>query len=86
MDEQPPTDEFGDVSVFSDERLAKLKKEADRLYLVMESAVKKSDSAIDGFKVWAETALKNEQEFYQASKDYLAELMKIKDETYKPKF
>lgn len=80
------TDEFGDVSVFSEERLAKLKNVANEQFTTMSEIIKKSEAALLGITEWLKAAEKNERAFYTASKAYVETLKAIESETYKPKF
>lgn len=80
------TDEFGDTSVFSEERLAKLKTKANEQFTAMCETIKRSEAAISGFAEWAQAAEKNERAFHTASKAYVETLKAIQDETYKCKF
>lgn len=80
------SDEFGDVSVFSEERLAKLKGEANENFTKMCEIIKRSDSALAGITEFLKVAVKNEHAFHTASKAYVETLKAIESETYKCKF
>lgn len=79
-------DEFGDVNVFSDERLAKLKEKANTEFATMADIIKKSEMALEGIVEWLKAAEKNERAFYTASKAYVETLKAIETEMIKVKF
>lgn len=79
-------DEFGDIYVFSEERLAKLKDKANTEYTAMVGIIKNAESALSGFAEWARAAEANEKRFVTASKTYVATLKEIEDEMIKTKF
>lgn len=80
------TDEFGDVNVFSEERLAKLKSVANEQFTTMSEIIKKSEAALTGIVEWLKVAEKNERAFYTASKAYVETLKAIETEGIKVKF
>lgn len=83
MNEQ---DEFGDVNVFSDERLAKLKEKGNAEFQTMAGIIQKSEMALEGIVEWLKAAEKNERAFYNASKAYVETLKAIETEMIKTKF
>lgn len=80
------TDEFGDVYVFSEERLAKLKALANTQFTTMSETVKKSQAALLGIVEWLKSAELNERTFHSESKAYVETLYKIEEEITKTKF
>ena len=81
-----PQEEFGDVNVFSEERLAKLKEKANTEYVTMCEIIKKSEMALTGIVEWLKAAEKNEFRFIAASKVYIETLKSIESENSKTKF
>lgn len=79
-------DEFGDIYVFSEARLAKLKSQANTEYTTMCDIIKKAESALSGFAEWARNAEANEKRFVASSKAYVALLKEIEGEMIKTKF
>lgn len=79
-------DEFGDLNVQSDARMAKLKGQANEHFRVICETIKKSQSAISGFAEWARTAEANEKRFHDVSKAYVETLKAIEGEQIKTRF
>lgn len=79
-------DEFGDIYVFSEERLAKLKGQANEQFTTLCQIIKNAEGALAGFTEWARSAEANEKRFYTASKAYVETLKTIYDEGIKTKF
>lgn len=79
-------DEFGELSVFSEERLAKLKATANEQFTAMSETVKKSQAALLGIVEWLKSAELNERTFYKESKEYVETLHLIEEENTKTKF
>lgn len=84
--EEVTTDTYGDINVFSDERLANLKSVANTEFTTMSEIIKKSEMALTGIVEWLKSAEKNERAFYTASKAYTKTLKAIEEENLKVKF
>lgn len=82
----PTTDEFGDVHVFSEERLANLKEKANTEFALMCKAIKMSESALEGIVEWLKHAETNQKRFHATSKAYVETLKAIEDENNSTKF
>ena len=80
------TDEFGEINVFSEERLAKLKATANEQFTTMAEIVKKSQAALVGIVEWLKGAELNERAFYKESKAYVETLHALEEEINKTKF
>lgn len=81
----PEEDEFGEINVFSEERLAKLKERANEEFKVMCEIIKKADGALAGITEFLKVAVKNEHAFHKASKAYVETLKAIESENEKVK-
>lgn len=86
MSDEVTTDEYGDVNVFSEERLAKIKARANEEFVTMTEVIKKSETALTGFAEWSKAAEANERRFYVASKAYVETLKAVESENLKCKF
>mgnify|MGYP001569847188 CR=1 FL=1 len=86
MSDEITTDEYGEINVFSEERLAKLKGKANTEYVIMCEIIKKSEMALTGIVEWLKAAEKNEFRFASASKAYIETLKAVETENNKPKF
>lgn len=80
------TDEFGDVNIFSEERLEKLKEKANGEFTSMCNFIKMSETALEGIIEWLKSAEKNEKRFHTAAKTYVETLKSIEKENNTPKF
>ena len=83
---EPEKDEYGEINVFSEERYSMLKAKANEQYVGLCEIIKRTETAIAGFKEWAQAAEMNEKRFYNSSKEYIETLKKVETEGYKPKF
>ena len=80
------TDEYGEINVFSKERLANIKEKANEKFTAMAEIIKKSEMALTGIMEWLKATEKNERAFYFASKEYTESLKLIEQENDKCKF
>ncbi len=88
MEEATPvtTDAYGELNVFSAERLASLKATANTEFVKLCEIIKKSETALTGIVEWLKAAEKNEHAFYTASKAYTEILKAIEEEGRKTTF
>lgn len=82
----PESDEFGNVYVFSDERMKALRDRANTEFTAMCETIKLSESALAGIVEFLRCAERNERSFHAASKRYVETLKAIAEEIEKVKF
>lgn len=79
-------DEFGDIGVFSYERLVKFKAQAKVHQDVMCEIIKKSEMALVGTVEFLKCAEKNERAFKLEAESFIKAMALVEEESNRPKF
>lgn len=86
MEDTRPSDEFGYLDVWSEERLAHLKTQANEKYTSVCERIKKAGQVVSAVAEFTKLADDNAKLFYSESKEYVEILKKIEEESFKVKF